>query len=125
MFVFNLKINKNSFLKTFIIICTIICIILMIIGIYKIYIISKEYNQDVCLPKKEIVYLDEKNFTNVLKMVNDDLDTYVGQKISYTGYVYRVSDIKEDEFIIARDMIISHSPKQTVVVRIFVQFKRM
>ena len=119
MFVFNLKINKNSFLKTFIIICTIICIILMIIGIYKIYIISKEYNQDVCLPKKEIVYLDEKNFTNVLKMVNDDLDTYVGQKISYTGYVYRVSDIKEDEFIIARDMIISHSPKQTVVVRIF------
>ena len=125
MFVFNLKINKNSFLKTFIIICSIICIILMIIGIYKIYIISKEYNQDVCLPKKEIVYLDEKNFTNVLKMVNDDLDTYVGQKISYTGYVYRVSDIKEDEFIIARDMIISHSPKQTVVVRIFVQFKRM
>ena len=125
MFVFNLKINKNSFLKTFIIICTIICIRLMIIGIYKIYIISKEYNQDVCLPKKEIVYLDEKNFTNVLKMVNDDLDTYVGQKISYTGYVYRVSDIKEDEFIIARDMIISHSPKQTVVVRIFVQFKRM
>jgi hypothetical protein len=122
MFVFNLKINKNSFLKTFIIICTIICIILMIIGIYKIYIISKEYNQDVCLPKKEIVCLNEKNFTNVLKMVNDDLDTYVGQKISYTGYVYRVSDIKEDEFIIARDMIISHSPKQTVVVRIFVQF---
>ena len=116
MFIFNLKVNKNSFFRTIISICTIICVVLMIVSIYKLYTLSKNSSQDNCLPKKGVANISDKNYTNILKMVNDDLNTYVGQQISYTGYIYRVSDIKEDEFILARDMVISNSPKQTVVV---------
>lgn len=116
MFVFNLKVNKNSVLKMIIGICTIICLSLMVTTVFKIYNGSKEPSKDECLPKSGVAVIDSKNYTNVLKMVNDDLDTYIGQEISYTGYVYRVSDIKKNEFILARDMVISSSPKQTVVV---------
>lgn len=124
MFIFNLKINKNSFFKIIIAICSIVCIGLMVVAIYKIYNISKISNQDECLPQKGIATISDKNYTNVLKMVNDDLNTYIGQEITFTGYVYRVSDIKENEFILARDMIVSTSPKQTVVVRFLSQLQR-
>lgn len=116
MFVYNLKINKNSFIKAVIGICTIVCLSLMISTIFKIYSLSQNSDPDECLPNSGIATITDKNYTNILKMVNDDLNTYIGQKVSYTGYVYRISDIKKDEFILARDMVISSSPKQTVVV---------
>ena len=116
MFVFNFKVNKNYLFKTIILLCIIICISLMIAFIYKIFTTDKSSNQDECIPKKGVAVISDKNYTNILKMVNDNLDTYIGQEISYTGYVYRVSDIKKNEFILARDMVISSSPKQTVVV---------
>lgn len=116
MFVFNLKVNKNTLFKTILVIFSIICIGFMLASIYKIYSMVQESNQDNCLPRDGVAVIDNKNYTNILKMVHDDLDTYVGQEISYTGYVYRVSDIKQDEFILARDMVVSSSPKQTVVV---------
>ena len=40
---------------------------------------------------------------------------YIGVKINFTGYVYRVHDLKENQFILARDMVIS-SDFQYVVV---------
>ena len=116
MFVFNLKVNKNSILKITIGIFSIICISLMAVSIYKIFNIKTNSDEDRCIPQKGVANIDNNNYTNILKMVNDNLDKYVGQKISYTGYIYRVSDIKKDEFILARDMIISNSPRQTVVV---------
>ena len=49
-------------------------------------------------------------------MVHDDLNTYVGQQICFTGYVYRVPDIKENQFILARDMYIDSNHLQSVIV---------
>jgi len=54
-------------------------------------------------------------YTNVLKEVHENLDTYVGQKICYTGYVYRVSDLENTQFILARDMSLKNT-SQTVIV---------
>ena len=116
MFVFNLKINKKSLFKTILVFFIIICISLMIVSIYKICTLHNKLNTDECLPKGGVAVISDKNYTNILKMVNENLNTYIGQEISYTGYVYRVSDIKKNEFILARDMIVSSSPKQTVVV---------
>jgi putative membrane protein len=67
------------------------------------------------IPSPEVAELTNENYTNILKEVHENLDTYIGQKISFTGYVYRVADINDDEFILARDMIIN-SKNQTVVV---------
>ena len=40
---------------------------------------------------------------------------YVGKKLTFTGYVYRVYDLTETQFILARNMIIN-AQSQTVVV---------
>jgi len=67
------------------------------------------------MPSGEIAYLTDKNYTNILKEVHENLDTYIGQKICYTGYVYRVTNLGDNEFILARDMQIENT-NQTVVV---------
>lgn len=118
MFVCNVKFNKNSFFKGLMGIFAIICVCLAITAGFKIL---TGYNRETfehleCLPNTDIAIIRDEDYTNILKMVNDNLDTYIGQKITYTGYVYRVADIKENEFILARDMVISSSPKQTLVV---------
>ena len=46
---------------------------------------------------------------------SDNIDEYTGTKINFTGYVYRVLDLKENQFILARDMLIS-SDFQSVIV---------
>lgn len=55
------------------------------------------------------------NYTNILKSVHDNPDEYIGKKIKFSGYVYRLIDFTDNEFVLARDMIIS-SDFQTVVV---------
>ena len=118
MFVCNIKFNKNACFKGVLAFFALICISLALVAGFKIF---KGYSRETfenleCLPNTDIAIIRDKDYTNILKMVNDDIDTYVGQQITYTGYVYRVSDIKENEFILARDMLISDAPKQTVVV---------
>ena len=39
------------------------------------------------------------NYTNVLKSVHENIDNYVGMKINFTGYVYRVLDLNENQFV--------------------------
>lgn len=64
----------------------------------------------------DVYTIENKNYTNVLKSVHDDISTYVGQKVSFSGYVYRVYDFQDDQFVLARDMVVS-SDFQTVIVR--------
>lgn len=51
----------------------------------------------------------------MLKNVHENLNDYIGQKIKFTGYVYRLYDFSDEQFVLARNMIIS-SDFQTVVV---------
>lgn len=37
-------------------------------------------------------------------------------KINFKGYIYRVFDFEENQFVIARDMFINEEKTQTVVV---------
>ena len=55
------------------------------------------------------------NYTNVLQNVHNNIDKYVGQKIKFTGYVYRMYDFTDEQFVLARNMIVS-SDFQSVVV---------
>ena len=57
-----------------------------------------------------------------MKAVHENIDTYVGIKINFTGYVYRVSDLTDTQFILARDMIIS-SDFQYVIVGFLCEWK--
>lgn len=59
--------------------------------------------------------ISPSNYTNVLKKVHSNIDSYIGKKIKFSGYVYRVLDLEDNQFILARDMIIN-SQNQSVVV---------
>ena len=119
MFIYNLKLNKKKVSKIILIIAAIICFILLALAISE-FVQKINNTQDVTtvsdiIPSPEIAYLTDENYTNILKQVHENLDTYLGQQISFTGYVYRVADLKDNQFILAREMIIN-SKNQTVVV---------
>lgn len=116
MFVFNIKLNKNIIFKTIIIFLIILTLIVLCFSIYKIFSNANStvtVNDTITAP--EIANISTENYTNVLKTVYDDLDTYIGQNISFCGYVYRVYDFKSNQFVLARDMVVS-SDSQSLVV---------
>lgn len=118
MFICNVKLSKTKFFKGILGVMAIFCIALAGVGIFKIYSSNTEFEQfggDSCMPSGEVAYLTDENYTNVLKQVHENLDTYIGQKICYTGYVYRVSDLEDTQFILARDMELKNT-NQTVIV---------
>lgn len=117
MFVCNIKLNKKLIFKISLFFMFLIAIIVAFLGIWQI--INKSKNSDVnyledAIPSSEIAQIKPQNYTNILKSVHENLDEYVGQKISFSGYIYRVTGFSEDQFVLARDMDIGNN--QTLVV---------
>ncbi len=116
MFVYNVKINGSKTFKYFFIGVVILVIIIVGIVSFKVFNgASNSHEKSSCLPQNRITKLSTSNYTNILKTVHENIDDYVGIQINFTGYVYRVLDLKENQFVLARNMIVS-SDFQSVVV---------
>ena len=116
MFIYNVKINGSKTFKYFFIGVSIFVII--IVGIVTLKIFSGASNSSKnssCMPQNNVSKITANNYTNVLKTVHENIDDYIGININFTGYVYRLLDFNENQFVLARDMVIS-SDLQTVVV---------
>ena len=120
MFVFNFKINGSKVFKT--IFLSMIIILLIILGIVIFKILSGAKNNSNSY-QNNVNTISTTNYTNVLKAVHDNIDNYIGTKIKFTGYVYRVLDFKDNQFVLARDMIIS-SNYQTVIVGFLCEYEK-
>ena len=115
MFVCNIKLNKKLILKISLGIMFLIAIIISIFGFFQIINKNPEKNYlNDSIPSSEIAQIQPQNYTNILKSVHDNLDSYIGQKIAFSGYVYRLTGFSEDQFVLARDMDIGNN--QTLVV---------
>ena len=115
MFVFNVRVNGSKLFKYFFIGVIILFIIILGVVMYRVFSgANNSSNSGSCLPNG-ISKISANNYTNVLKAVHEDIDSYVGKKINFSGYVYRLYDFDDNQFVLARDMIIS-SNSQTVVV---------
>lgn len=114
MFVYNFKINGSKTFKLVFVIMLIILICVLVSVTFKIFT-GAANSASSCLPSKNVNKITSKNYTNILKAVHDNIDEYIGTKVNFTGYVYRVLDLKENQFILARDMLIS-SDFQSVIV---------
>ena len=116
MFVKNFKLNSKMIFKIIFVILFILIFIMCIFGVAKM-LRSKEQttNPSNNVSKGNINVLTTRNYTNVLKIVHSDLDTYVGKKIQFTGFVYRLYDFSNEQFVLGRQMIVS-SDMQAVVV---------
>lgn len=112
MFVCNLKLTHKLIFKILFVFIFICVLFVASISIYKVF--NYEGIND-SIPTPKISNITSDNYTNILKTVHDNLDEYIGQKISFTGYVYRVYDFNETQFVLARNMVVS-SDNQTLVV---------
>lgn len=116
MFVYNIKINGMKTFKTIFIIILILLLFIMGSVMWRFVNASKEKNDTV----RDI---KASNYTNILKATHENINNYVGVKIHFTGYVYRVLDLKDNQFVLARDMIIS-SNYQAVVVGFLCEYDK-
>ena len=114
MFVYNFKIDGTKTFRIIVISIILIALLVLFISIYNFYYKSKFVLTDN-LPSNSVANIEASNYTNILKQVYDDIDTYVGQSINFTGYVYKTKDFNDTEFVLARDMLIN-SDSQSVVV---------
>lgn len=116
MFIYNVKLNGSKLFKLFFTIMTLLLIVIMVIVIYRVFNgAANSETASSCLPQNNINKIDSKNYSNILKAVHENIDNYVGTTINFTGYVYRVYDLQENQFILARDMIISTDFKTVIV----------
>lgn len=112
MFVYNFSLNKKSYIKVFKYILIILAIIILVFSIYTIFTYNKTTENS-----SKVIELDSSNYTNFLKESHEDLNKYIGKEIQLTGYVYRLPDFADDQFVLARTMLIN-SNSQAVVVGI-------
>ncbi len=114
MFVYNVRLDgKNLFRRSFVIFLIIILSILIMSSI-KVFNGAKTVGDSIDT-NKMIYEVDASNYTNVLKAVNDNIDDYIGVRFSFIGYVYTLPDFKENQFVLARDMIVTSNYQALVV----------
>lgn len=124
MFIYNVKINGSKIFKYFFI--AVVILVLIIVGIvtFKTFNGASNASKNLsCSPQNGISKISTNNYTNVLKTVHENIDNYIGVKINFTGYVYRVLDLKENQFILSRDMLIS-SDFQSVIVGFLCEYEK-
>ena len=123
MFIYNIKINGGIALKTIIVLLSLFMLIVFGISIYRIFFTNGKIEINDRIIKNDITEIDGSDYTNILQAVHQNPSSYLGMKIKFTGYVYRLMDFKENQFVLARDMLINEEGTQSVVVGFLVEYK--
>lgn len=124
MFVFNMKLDGNKTSKA---LMGVFCVILLFVTAFICYkLISNSFfktNDEVSASNDTIYEITPQNYTNILQNVHNNIDNYIGQKIKFSGYIYRLYNFSDEQFVLARNMIVS-SDFQTVVVGFLCHYKQ-
>ena len=115
MFIYHVKLNKTILTKLFFGLIAIAIIVLFGLVVYTIFRGSMRVKLQDNIRRDSPNVITAENYTNILKAVHDNPEEYIGKEVQFSGYIYRVSDFSKEEFVLARDMIIS-SDLQTLVV---------
>lgn len=113
MFIYNFKLNGKLLTKIIFIIIGLIVTAYFLISAWKIY--SNSFKVKDEQQEENIINITADNYTDILKTVHDDLDSYIGKKICFCGYVYRMYDFKDTQFVLARDMLIPTNNQSLIV----------
>ena len=60
------------------------------------------------ITNNKILEINSNNFTTFLKNCNENIDSYVGKTVHISGFVYRLSDFTQNQFVVARLMPIHY-----------------
>lgn len=102
MKIFNIRLNFIKLLSIMIIFLASVFVILAIISFTKLIL------------TKNCIEITNTNYTNILSDAYDNMENYLGKNISVTGYIFRLEDFGNNEFVIARDMLVDSSHSQVV-----------
>lgn len=119
MFVCNVSLNKSKLFKILMYIIIAIVIIAVIFGIYSFINKSKRNFVTDDIKTANVAEIAPENYTNILKSSHENIDLYLGKKIKFSGFVYRLYDFNENQFVLGREMIVSQTSQnqaQVVVV---------
>ena len=123
MFIYNVKINGGIALKIIIILLSLFMLIVFGISIYRIFFTSDKFEVNDRMAQNDVTQIEPKNYTNILQAVHEEPDSYIGMKIRFIGYVYRIIDFEDNQFVLARDMLINKERTQSVVVGFLAEYK--
>ena len=107
MFIYNFKVNGKICFKILMLIMGVIVLAIFALSVYKLLLAQEEIittNDEI--RHSNITEITPKDYTNILKAVHENLNSYVGKEIKFSGYVYRVIDFSNNQFVLARDMIL-------------------
>lgn len=107
MFICNVKVNGKLWFKIIMFSMGFIVLGVFALSLYKLYWAQKEIiNVNDSVVHSDITEISPANYTNILKAVHENMDSYLGKKIKFSGYIYRVIDFNNNQFVLARDMIV-------------------
>lgn len=125
MFICNVKVNGKLWFKVLMVVMALIVLVVFAMSLYKLFIAQKEEYRMVVddnLHHSNITEIMPSNYTNILKAVHDDINSYIGKQIKFSGYVYRVFDFSDNQFVLARDMVID---SQAYVVGFLAEYNKI
>ena len=105
MFICNVKINIKRIMMFLAIIAVIIAVSLEL-GLFS----NDNKKVDIYNESFDFV-ITEKNFTNMLKSIHEDIDKNIGKTVSISGFVFTMPDFKDNYFVCGRNMILSGNEK--------------
>lgn len=123
MFIYNLKINGGMALKIIIVVLSLFMLIVFGISVYRIFFTSGKLEVNDRFSQDGIIEIQPQNYTNILQAVHENPDSYLGKEIKFIGYIYRVIDFEDNQFVLARDMLINEERTQSVVVGFLSEYK--
>lgn len=123
MFIYNLKINGGMALKIIIIILSLFMLIVFGISVYRIFFTSGKMEVNDRFSQNGVIEIQPQNYTNILQSVHENPESYLGKEIKFTGYIYRLIDFEDNQFVLARDMLINEERTQSVVVGFLSEYK--
>lgn len=117
MFVCNIKMNSSCVKKIVVVLVVLILLAVFAFVGYRFYDSTSKVmvNDEIPSAQSSQIEVNSNNYTDILKDSHENIDKYVGKSIKFTGFVYRLYDFSENQFVLAREMIIS-SDNQAVVV---------
>lgn len=122
MYIYNIHINGKKLFRICLIIMILLILFLFILVVRRIFSNKNFKVSDIAKPDniQEISYND---YTNILSATYENIDSYIGVKFKFTGYIYRLIDFKETEFVLARDMKLNETSNETFVVGFLCDFE--
>ena len=123
MFICNVKVNSKLWFKIIMIVMALIVLGIFILSLYKLFGEQQQVsNLNEGIQHSNVTEISPNNYTNILKAVHDDIESYLGKQIKFSGYIYRVFDLQENQFVLARDMLID---SQSYVVGFLCEYDRI